>query len=62
MPGVAEFDEPSRGRSAARAQAYAETFAGQCARTVQPMLDAFRVPPGTELLDIGTADGAIAGA
>ena len=54
------FDELVRGKWAGRAQAYAETFAGQCAHTVGPMLDALGVRPGTRLLDVGTGAGAIA--
>lgn len=54
------FDELIRDKWAGRAQAYAETFAGQCAHTVEPMLDALGLRPGTVLLDVGTGAGAVA--
>ncbi len=54
------FDEQTRGKWAGKAQAYAETFAGQCAHTVEPMLDVLGTRPGTLLLDVGTGAGAIA--
>lgn len=54
------FTQQIRHRWAGRAQAYADTFAGQCAHTVEPMLDALGAGPGTQLLDVGTGAGAIA--
>jgi SAM-dependent methyltransferase len=60
VPDVAGFDELIRDKWAGRAQAYAETFAGQCAHTVEPMLDALGAGPGTSLLDVGTGAGAVA--
>jgi SAM-dependent methyltransferase len=57
---VAGFDELIRDKWAGHAQAYAETFAGQCAHTVEPVLDALGAAPGTLLLDVGTGAGAIA--
>lgn len=57
---MAVFEELIRDKWAGRAQAYAETFAGQCAHTVEPVLDALGVVPGDLLLDVGTGAGAIA--
>jgi SAM-dependent methyltransferase len=44
-----------------RASAYAETFAGQCAHAIGPLLDAVGARPGETLLDVGTGAGAVAG-
>ena len=57
---MAVFEELIRDKWAGRAQAYAESFAGQCAHTVEPVLDALGVGPGDVLLDVGTGAGAIA--
>ena len=57
---MAGFDELIRDKWAGQAQAYADTFAGQCAHTVEPVLDALEACPGTVLLDVGTGAGAIA--
>lgn len=43
-----------------RATAYAETFAGQCAHAIEPLLDALDPRPGETLLDVGTGAGAVA--
>ncbi|HEY3545606.1 MAG TPA: class I SAM-dependent methyltransferase [Propionicimonas sp.] len=43
-----------------RATAYAETFAGQCAHAIGPLLDALGAGPGETLLDAGTGAGAVA--
>lgn len=43
-----------------RATAYAETFAGQCAHAIAPLLDALEPRPGETLLDVGTGAGAVA--
>jgi len=43
-----------------RAIAYAETFAGQCAHAIEPLLDALDPQPGATLLDVGTGAGAVA--
>jgi len=43
-----------------RATAYAETFAGQCAHAIGPLLDALDPRPGETLLDVGTGAGAVA--
>ncbi|HSK33882.1 MAG TPA: methyltransferase domain-containing protein [Propionicimonas sp.] len=45
-----------------RATAYAETFAGQCAHTVEPLLDALDPQADETLLDVGTGAGAVAAA
>ena len=45
-----------------RATAYAETFAGQCAHAIEPLLDALDPRPGAALLDVGTGAGAVAAA
>lgn len=45
-----------------RATAYVETFAGQCAHAIHPLLDALAPQPGETLLDVGTGGGAIAAA
>ena len=45
-----------------RATAYAETFAGQCAHAIEPLLDALDPRPGETLLDVGTGAGAVAAA
>jgi SAM-dependent methyltransferase len=45
-----------------RATAYAETFAGQCAHAIAPLLDALDPRPGETLLDVGTGAGAVAAA
>ena len=54
------FDMASRAKWGGRAQAYAETFAGQCAHAISPMLDALDLQPGERLLDVGTGAGAVA--
>jgi SAM-dependent methyltransferase len=56
------FEDVVRDKWAGRAVAYAETFAGQCAHTVGPILDALAASPGRLLLDVGTAAGAVAAA
>jgi SAM-dependent methyltransferase len=43
-----------------RATAYAETFAGQCAHAIGPLLDALGARHGETLLDVGTGAGAVA--
>ena len=43
-----------------RATAYAETFAGQCAHAIEPLLDTLNPRPGETLLDVGTGAGAVA--
>ncbi|MCB0910535.1 MAG: methyltransferase domain-containing protein [Propionibacteriaceae bacterium] len=43
-----------------RAQAYAETFAGQCAHSIAPLLDALAPSAGARLLDVGTGTGVAA--
>ncbi len=45
-----------------RAIAYAETFAGQCAHAIEPLLGALDPRPGEALLDVGTGAGAVAAA
>ena len=45
-----------------RADAYAETFAGQCAHAIEPLLDALDPRAGETLLDAGTGAGAVAAA
>ena len=45
-----------------RADAYAETFAGQCAHAIEPLLDALDPRAGETLLDVGTGAGAVAAA
>lgn len=62
MGSVRGVNNLVRDKWVGRAQAYAETFAGQCAHTVEPMLDALGAGPGTRLLDVGTGAGAIAAA
>ena len=50
------------GKWSGRAQAYAETFAGQCAHAIGPLLDAVDARPGQRFLDVGTGAGAVASA
>jgi SAM-dependent methyltransferase len=45
-----------------RAAAYADTFAGQCAHAIGPLLAALDPRPGETLLDVGTGAGAVAAA
>jgi hypothetical protein len=45
-----------------RATAYAQTFAGQCAHAIEPLLDALDPSAGEILLDVGTGAGAVAAA
>lgn len=45
-----------------RATAYAQTFAGQCAHAIEPLLDALDPSAGETLLDVGTGAGAVAAA
>jgi SAM-dependent methyltransferase len=52
-------DAPA-GKWTGRAQAYAATFAGQCAHAIGPMLDALDPTPGDRFLDVGTGPGAVA--
>ncbi len=42
------------------AEAYARSFAGQCAHTVAPLVDALGVTPRGAWLDVGTGAGAVA--
>lgn len=52
-------DAPA-GKWSGKAQAYAETFAGQCAHAIAPLLDALDPMPGDRFLDVGTGSGAVA--
>lgn len=45
-----------------RASAYAETFAGQCAHAIEPLLDALDPRPGEVFLDVGAGAGGVAAA
>jgi SAM-dependent methyltransferase len=55
-------DGDVRGKWSGRAVAYAETFAGQCAHAIGPLLDALAPAPGVRLLDVGTGTGVVAAA
>lgn len=51
---------PQRQKWSGVARAYAETFAGQCAHTVDPLVAGLGADPGTRWLDVGTGSGAVA--
>ena len=59
--GNTAFDRYERDNWRGKADAYAASFAGLCAYTADPLLDAAGVGPGTHVLDVGTGIGTVAG-
>lgn len=58
--GNTAFDLHERDNWRGKADAYAASFAGLCAYTAEPLLDAAGVGPGTHVLDVGTGLGTVA--
>jgi ubiquinone/menaquinone biosynthesis C-methylase UbiE len=59
---VTDFDAFERVMWAGRAAAYERGFARLAAHTAEALLDAANVTDGTEVLDVGTGPGTVAGA